>query len=523
MDELVLVERGEPQPRRERRERVRGELGARCPQLGATPGEARRGLPDRRVVVAGDRGVGALRVARRRPGGGRREVLGREPQQRRRVARLVGAAGGEHVAVDHVAVAGVVDDLRERGAAEPDAAPGAVRVAPAAEERAPLEAEREPAQVSERVGGGAAGRAGADRGPGAPDRVGRRPAPRVEAVDGERGVEHDRAHAGRMADGERLREVRAVGVAVDAHDRHAELVEHRGEVVRGGARPVGVRCRAELPRAAADVARVVALAGLQAPAVDRARAAGAAVVDQDQVVPARERPEHEAVVGAGVDRAVARAALGGDDRHDRRTRPVRARVHAVPHRDPGPVRVGPMQRHADRAAPGRAIPGARRRPRGGRRRGEQRDGDGCGGEAPARAHEARHPIGRPAPDPGASKAGATRRAERRAPGSRQASSGATRDGIAARQGAGAMREPSDARRDPDASGRQPRVERERGAAGRERRGRAVGQRRQGRHRDRAEALDRRPVRAGHRVRRRGPGRDHHAARPSARPRAPPRA
>ena len=52
----------------------------------------------------------------------------------------------------------------------------------------------------------------------------------------------------------------------------AELVEHGGEVVGGGAGPVGVGGRPEALGAAADLARVVALAGLQPRAVDRAGA-----------------------------------------------------------------------------------------------------------------------------------------------------------------------------------------------------------------------------------------------------------
>ena len=153
-----------------------------------------------------------------------------------------------------------------------------------------------------------------------------------------------------VADRERLGEVRPVRVAVDAHHGDAELVEHGGEVVGGRAGAVRVGGRPEALRAAADLTRVVALAGLQSRAVDRAGGAGPAVVHEDQVVRPAQRPEQELVAGPGLDRAVAGAAFGRDDRRAGRARGVAARDHPEPHGDARAGRVGAVQRDAHRAA-----------------------------------------------------------------------------------------------------------------------------------------------------------------------------
>ncbi len=345
--------------------------------------------------MTGDRGVGALRVAAHGAAAGEGQVLGGQAQERGAVAAPKRAQRGRQVAVERGVVGGVAHHLPQRGAVDLDALERAVGVAGCALDRPGLKSKRPAAQLGEHVLA-AAGRAAADLGPGVAQSDRFLAPPRVEAVDREGRVEHDGSHPVRVAHREGLREVGPVRVAVDVRHLDTELVQHGCQIVGGGSRPVGVRATPQAPRAAADLARVDALARLKARAVDRARAPGPAVVHHDQVPARMEAAEHEPVQARRLDRGVAGPALDRDHGLQRRPRAVRSREH--PEVDPQPAAAATggtaEQRHENRAAPRRPIvlAAVEARHRGPRRR--------CGREAKSQdrqhgpeAHSDREPTG----------------------------------------------------------------------------------------------------------------------------------
>ena len=91
---------------------------------------------------------------------------------------------------------------------------------------------------------------------------------------------------------------------------------------------------------------------LQPRAVERGRPPGAAGVDEQQVVVAQQPAVHRREVARGAGRGVAGPALHGDQGADR---PSSARHPAEPDPDPRRRRVGVVQGHPDRPAPGRVA------------------------------------------------------------------------------------------------------------------------------------------------------------------------
>ena len=271
---------------------------------------------------------------------------------RRAVAGLEGADRAEQVAVDrHVGVAGLGDrEERVDVDAHPDPLPLRVRADPAHRPRAdPLD---EPLQRGARL----LAAIGAARPPRAHERV--RPPRRLRQVPvggiGARQrigrVEHERPQPAGVVHGERLREVRAVGVAVHVDAPDPQRVQDVGEVVDRRARGEPVDPRAQLRGAAPGAADVVVDGAPQRLAVERRRPARAARVDEQQVAPRAQRPGEREVVVAAVGRRVARAALDVDDRPERWPVAVAAPVELEVDADLLARRSEPVERHTHGAA-----------------------------------------------------------------------------------------------------------------------------------------------------------------------------
>ena len=226
----------------------------------------------------------------------------------------------------------------------------AVGVRPRADNRVPREPARQRADRPEDPR--APARPVAHRPPGRSQRRRRLALQRVERVV-EGGVDHHGPGASGMAHGEHLGGVGAVGVAVDVDLRDVEPVQDRGHVVGNRSGPVGARRPAEPPRTRCGGGRVGRDPGLQRRAIDGSRRPRAALVHQDQVVPAMNLPEHEEVGARRADRPVSRAALEGHDRLQRRSRAVSVADDRIADGDPAEPGVVAIERHADRRGVGR--------------------------------------------------------------------------------------------------------------------------------------------------------------------------
>jgi len=127
-------------------------------------------------------------------------------------------------------------------------------------------------------------------------------------------IEHQRPEPFRMAQGEHLREIRAVGVPVEPDALHAEGIEDGGEIIGREGRAVERCARSEGAAARADVALGELWRMLQLAAVDRARAARAAIVHEQHVVAVAQRAKQCQVGLARVCGRIAGSALGADQR-----------------------------------------------------------------------------------------------------------------------------------------------------------------------------------------------------------------
>ena len=305
-------------------------------------------------------GVCALGVQGCRAGAAGGVVLGGQPQQRRGVARRVRAGRRRQVAEDAVAEVRPHHELREPCAVEVDAVAEAVGIERRAAQRLPVERGCQPSDHRQHVARRAAQSTRAD---GAPSRADARrllALERVEAVvDRERAVQHDRTDEAGVADGERLRGIGAVRVAVHVDPSRAQAGEDRRDVVDRRRGAVRVRGVAEQPRAPAGRVRVVAGSPLQLGAVDCAGRAGATEVDGDQVVALRQRAQQEAVHVGGRRRCEPRSALDPQHRLQGRLRGVGAAVDLEVDGDRPQRRPAPVERHGERSAQHARIARAR--------------------------------------------------------------------------------------------------------------------------------------------------------------------
>ena len=153
-----------------------------------------------------------------------------------------------------------------------------------------------------------------------------------------------------MAGRERLRDERAVAVAVQVDVPRVQGAEHIGEVVGHGCRSVVVRGVAHLLRTVARGGdRVVAL--LQRAAAQRRRPARAAVVDEQEVAVVHDRREQREVRVARAGRREAGAAFDRDDRALGLRAHVGAGVQLDADRELVAVRMAAVERHVHRSAP----------------------------------------------------------------------------------------------------------------------------------------------------------------------------
>ena len=201
--------------------------------------------------MALDRGVEARRVGERGAVGAAREGLGREPREGRAVAAVERLDRRREVAVDREVAVGVGEDAGEPAVVEPHAHDRPAGVARPGDQGARAQAARERRHALERVEplprAGRRAVAGGAQGAAQHGQRVARPGVEVERIGA---VEHERAHAAGVPQGERLRREGAVRVAVDVHAREAERVQHGDHVVDRGARAVGVAAAAEQGAAA---------------------------------------------------------------------------------------------------------------------------------------------------------------------------------------------------------------------------------------------------------------------------------
>jgi hypothetical protein len=221
--------------------------------------------------VAGDREVQRLgeRTHRRRLG--HQRGLGHEPQQRRPVAVLERADGGQQVAVDGDVAVARLRDRHQRVGVDAHADAAALGVGADTAHRVGADARDEPRQHGDGILAAcrAARPARADDPQRAPGRLREVAERRVRARQRIGAVEYQRPQPVGVVDRERLAEVRAVGVAVVVDLLDAQRVEHVGQVVDRGAGVVAVDAGAELAGAAAGPPHVVGDAVPQRLAVER--------------------------------------------------------------------------------------------------------------------------------------------------------------------------------------------------------------------------------------------------------------
>ena len=170
-------------------------------------------------------------------------------------------------------------------------------------------------------------------------------------------VEDERPQPVWVADRERLRRVRAVRVAVEVDLADPDRVQHGRQILHGLGRVVVVAGRAELRGAAAGAHDVGQDVAAKRRAVERARAARAAQVDQHEVAPGRDRPpqlQPRGPVGGGRE---ARATLDREHRRGGGLSAQRTEIVLEVDADRAPVREAAVERHAHEPALGeRARP-----------------------------------------------------------------------------------------------------------------------------------------------------------------------
>ena len=190
-----------------------------------------------------------------------------------------------------------------------------------------------------------------------------------------------------MPPGEDLREERAVRVAVQVHLAQVQRPDHGGEVVGGVGAAVQVGVVAELLAALGRRRRVRRDEVLQRRAVDGLGPPGPALVDDQEVALAQQRPVHVVVRLRAAGRAVAGTALVRHDGAQQRLGRVAGRDEREPDADraghgagrvPGPVQVPAVRAGDDRARPQQQRPDVDRHPGRGMRVHRGRDGSGGG-------------------------------------------------------------------------------------------------------------------------------------------------
>ena len=163
-------------------------------------------------------------------------------------------------------------------------------------------------------------------------------------------VEHERIEPVGVAEGIRLAEVGAVGVAVEGDPLVAERFAYVVDVVGGRRGPVGGGAVAQPARALGDRDPFRRPPLLHVGAVDGLGAPRPPHVDEHQRVRVEERAE-ELHVGVGAERArVARATLDGEDRLGRLGVAVVRRAHGIADARHPDRLVGALERHLDLAA-----------------------------------------------------------------------------------------------------------------------------------------------------------------------------
>ena len=297
--------------------------------------------------MADDRQVERLRVEPRVavwPVGG--DGLGREPEQRLRVAGPRRPGGGEDVAPDALVVEPRHQHLDERVLVDPHMCGRAVAVGRGADDRVLPDLRDQPLHGPHRVGApGRAPRPAAarqpQRAPRAGGEVGQR---RVGAGQLIGAVEHERAQLPRIPEREGLRRVRPVRVPVEVDAADAERTQHGGQILHRLRGVIGVARRPELSSAAGGAGDVAEDVVPERRAVERIRPAGAAQVDQQQIAPGRERPPELDPCRTVGRRREPGAALDREHGRDRWPRAVRSRPALEVDPDRAAVRQRPRER-----------------------------------------------------------------------------------------------------------------------------------------------------------------------------------
>ena len=306
-----------------------------------------------RVVVAGDSCLGAAAVcARIARGVAGPPVLREEPAEWPGVAGERRAHRGGELAIRRREIGRVVGDGSHRLGVEDDVVPATVTAGRAHTHRLGAQTVEQRLQEREReaVGSGAQLAARTHGREGTSQRGSLGGIPRGLAVGRVGAVEDQRAQPVAVAPGEDLAEERAVGVAVHVHPVDLQSVEHGGEVISRGLRPIEVRAVTERAPARAHGADERHGALIELRAGDDGGASHAALVDEKHVVIAHEIAVHlgEPLTRSG--RAVAGTAFMRDERADRAARrrgnPREANLQSAGHATRG------VPRPRDRSAPG---------------------------------------------------------------------------------------------------------------------------------------------------------------------------
>jgi hypothetical protein len=150
--------------------------------------------------------------------------------------------------------------------------------------------------------------------------------------------------------GERLRGVRAVGVAVDVDAADVQRVKHRRDVVDRVGGAVELPALAELECAAAGAGDIAADVLAERPAIERPGEAGAAQVDEQQVAPHPQWGEQVEVAVAAVGGGEPGAALDREHRAERGAPPLAAWIALELDPEPAGGRAAAVERDADRPA-----------------------------------------------------------------------------------------------------------------------------------------------------------------------------